>query len=142
MKKIVLFVLVAVLVCAAASVLAEATPSQASQKVDSSDSYVKPARTTVAAAPVAAAQPTVENLVKKFAGVDNNSVTNLGPVKKGASLSFTPGSLANYYLFVFVNGQWVAYKIADGATSINIPVDSSAAFVGGSNTPLAGALAL
>jgi uncharacterized protein YxeA len=137
MKKIVLFVLVAVLVCAVASVLAES-----SQKVDSSDSYVKPARTTVAAAPVAAAQPTVENLVKKFAGVDNNSVTNLGPVKKGASLSFTPGSLANYYLFVFVNGQWVAYKIADGATSINIPVDSSAAFIGGSNTPLAGALAL
>jgi hypothetical protein len=142
MKKIVLFVLVAVLVCAAASVLAEATPAQASQKVDSSDSYVKPARTTVAAAPVVAAQPTVENLVKKFAGVDTNSVTNLGPVKKGASLSFTPGSLANYYLFVFVNGQWVAYKIADGATSINIPVDSSASFIGGSNTPLAGALAL
>lgn len=151
MKKIVLFVLVAVMVCVFGVSMADSATSPEAKKspseevktdVGPADSYDKPAKTTVAVAPVTAAQPTVENLVKKFAGVDTNSVTNLGPVKKGASLSFTPGSLANYYLFVFVNGQWVAYKIADGATSINIPVDSSAAYIGGSNTPLAGALAL
>jgi hypothetical protein len=164
MKKIVLFALVAVMVCLFSVSLAatetvnsenqldvdqkkEISPknTDSTTEVESAndsvdEGYKKPAKAIPAAVP--AEQPTITDLAKKFTGLDQNGVTNLGAVKKGNSLSFTPGSLANYYLFVFVNGQWVAYKIPDGATNINIPVDSPAAFVGGSNTPIAGALAL
>jgi hypothetical protein len=153
MKKIVLFALVAVMVCvfsvSLATGLEEAekegqkevviSPERGGAQTDvepADEEYKKPAKAVTPAVPVA--QPTLTDLTKKFTGIDENSVTNVGPVKKGASLNFTPGSLANYYLFLFVNGEWVAYKIPDGATSINIPVDSSAAFIAGSNTPLAG----
>lgn len=155
MKKIVLFLLVAVMVFAfSVSVMADSAektpaPSRPSKQTNDNDSsaeddyyagfHTKP---VVVQQVVTSEEPTVDAALAKFDTLDKEDVQALGAVKKGASLTFTPGKLANYYLLVFVNGQWVAYKIPAGATSISIPVDSNNAIVAGSNTPLAGALSL
>jgi ABC-type Fe3+-hydroxamate transport system substrate-binding protein len=157
MKKIVLFLLVAVMALSAFAAVAESKtnetdgikteekkkspdPSQSESSVEEAEDYKKPVPKP--APVVVAEQPTKEVVLAKFTTLDANSVTTVGAVKKGDSLKFTPGTLANYYLLVFINGQWVAYKIPDGATSFNVPVDSTVCYIAGSNTPLAGAMAL